>query len=680
MALDFPSSPVLNDTYSVGSKTWVFNGTGWRLMPAALGTNTTVTFSDSGTLSGATGFTFNKTTNTVSIANTIVVGGTVLNSTMFAGTANNASFLNGQPATYYANATNITSGSLPYAQIPANVANTTGAFTFSGIHTHSANIIMGPSAAITANGTAGASGQVLTSNGTAVFWTSPAASGVTSVASGSGLTGGPITGTGTLAVNANNGIASNATGVYVIAANGTQVTAAGVNVLAGNGQIVSNTTGLWISQGNIDHNSLSNYVSSRHIDHSAVSVATGAGLSGGGDLTSTRTLAVVANNGIVANSTGVFVNAAYIATVTANNSLFLGGTAAASYQLNSTLAANVSNLSANNATNLAGQAASYYTNANNLTSGTLPYERIPPNVANTSGSFTFAGINTFGANVIFANSTSLVANGSPGTNGQVLTSNGSAIFWSDGGGAAVDLAATLVSVTSDPNPADNDVLNYIKNSDTLFRMMTWGQFITYLRNRLFGYPGTVSGRYYSFDMQIGATNNPGNIGSGKIRAYPIRVQQPITFDQLAVYVSTGGGNARVALYNHYNGNSSVGASPSTLVAATPSFSTAAGGRAASSLVDSTGTSITSTTVLPGIYWGAVQVDANTVQMAGMSTNVNYAGWIGDTTTPIGNSAVGNKVLDYTATYTDNFPNNLTGVTPAASTFSNVNTLLMGRSV
>lgn len=45
-----------------------------------------------------------------------------------------------------------------------------------------------------------------------------------------------------------------------------------------------------VVDGNIDHDALTNFVANEHIDHSSVNVTAGAGLTGGGDITSTRTL------------------------------------------------------------------------------------------------------------------------------------------------------------------------------------------------------------------------------------------------------------------------------------------------------------------------------------------------------------------------------------------------------
>src|SRR6056300_194040 len=69
-----------------------------------------------------------------------------------------------------------------------------------------------------ANGTAGDAGQVLTTNGSNVYWSSVAGGGggtVTQVNTGIGLTGGPITTTGTVSVNPNTGIVANASGLFV---------------------------------------------------------------------------------------------------------------------------------------------------------------------------------------------------------------------------------------------------------------------------------------------------------------------------------------------------------------------------------------------------------------------------------------------------------------------------------
>jgi hypothetical protein len=68
---------------------------------------------------------------------------------------------------------------------------------------------------------------------------------------------------------------------------------------SGNGQEISlasslnldSTYGiLSVSEGNVNHNNLLNFVANKHIDHSAVSISGSNGLSGGGDLTSSRTI------------------------------------------------------------------------------------------------------------------------------------------------------------------------------------------------------------------------------------------------------------------------------------------------------------------------------------------------------------------------------------------------------
>ncbi len=54
----------------------------------------------------------------------------------------------------------------------------------------------------------------------------------------------------------------------------------------------------------IDHNALLNYAANRHVDHSAVSIIAGTGLTGGGDLTASRTLTLTSTPSFTSISTG----------------------------------------------------------------------------------------------------------------------------------------------------------------------------------------------------------------------------------------------------------------------------------------------------------------------------------------------------------------------------------------
>lgn len=72
---------------------------------------------------------------------------------------------------------------------------------------------------------------------------------VTSISTGSGLTGGDITTTGTISVVANNGISANASGVFAVGANGISVDASGINVTAGDG-LTANASGVHVGAAN----------------------------------------------------------------------------------------------------------------------------------------------------------------------------------------------------------------------------------------------------------------------------------------------------------------------------------------------------------------------------------------------------------------------------------------------
>lgn len=78
-------------------------------------------------------------------------------------------------------------------------------------------------------------------------------------------------------------------------------------------------TGISISSGQISsddsaisHDSLSGFVSNEHINHSTVSISAGAGLTGGGDITSSKTINVGGGTGITVNANNIEITPADI--------------------------------------------------------------------------------------------------------------------------------------------------------------------------------------------------------------------------------------------------------------------------------------------------------------------------------------------------------------------------------
>jgi hypothetical protein len=143
----------------------------------------------------------------------------------------------------------------------AVISNSSGVFTAGAVNgaivrvgssfaANTTSVVIGSGVSLQANGTVGTAGQVLHSNGSSVYWDVDN-DGVTSVATGAGLTGGTITTTGTVSVLANNGIVANTSGLFVAPGTGVTVNATGVHI----GQPVATTSSVTFASINVTGNS-----------------------------------------------------------------------------------------------------------------------------------------------------------------------------------------------------------------------------------------------------------------------------------------------------------------------------------------------------------------------------------------------------------------------------------------
>ena len=82
----------------------------------------------------------------------------------------------------------------------------------------------------------------------------------------------------------------------------------------GTGITITNGT-ITTTDSDIVHDTLSGFVANEHIDHSGVSITAGNGLTGGGDITASRTINVVGGNGINVNSDNVEIDSADIRNI-----------------------------------------------------------------------------------------------------------------------------------------------------------------------------------------------------------------------------------------------------------------------------------------------------------------------------------------------------------------------------
>lgn len=326
-----------NGTFGTAGQLLTANSSGgvyWDTpLPSVVGSNTQVQFNDSGALGATAGFTFNKVSGSVAANNfyaTSVVNGSVLSvgsdvvanaaGVYATGTVNastlsvGSNFVSNSTGVFVANSVNATA-----VTIGSNVtANSSGVYTTGTVNSSVVSVgtdfvanSTGVFVANSVNATSVTIGSNVVSNTSGVFTTGTVNAAAITAGAGLIANGAGLYTTGT--VNAaqhtvGSDVVANSSGVFATGTVNASVVSVGTSFLANTTRIViGNTTGLVANNtiGNVGDSLLSNG-SSVYWDTRVSSVATGAGLSGG-PITTTGTIAVVANNGIAANSTGVFV-------------------------------------------------------------------------------------------------------------------------------------------------------------------------------------------------------------------------------------------------------------------------------------------------------------------------------------------------------------------------------------
>ena len=283
-----PTTIWANGTSGIAGQLLTSNSTGvyWSTPPASVaGSDTQVQFNDGGNLAGDSGLTYNKTTDSLS-TNNVYTSGVVNATTLSVGSwvvANNGGVYT----------SGVVNGDI--IRVGTNIVSNTTQFTLaSGIK-------------FAANGAVGSANQVLRSDGSGVPYWSTDAGDISAVTAGNGISGGGTSGDVVISVNPGNGIASNSTGVHVV---------------AGNSGVISNTSGVFVNAAtfSIATSQLSGDVAlgTNTSGNYVATITAGAGISGSSSSEGgTPTIAVVANDGIVSNSSGVFAKAGTGVTVNA---------------------------------------------------------------------------------------------------------------------------------------------------------------------------------------------------------------------------------------------------------------------------------------------------------------------------------------------------------------------------
>ena len=338
---------------------------------------------------------FLATTTSITIGNSTV--NSTINTTAFSGKSADSDKLGGVAASGYLTTSGVAADSTRLGgALSTAYVNTTGTYTISGVHTHSANIVITNPAGISANSSYGTAGQFLTTNGTSTYWSSQKLS-----ANSNG-------GTGAIQLNDAGNLGSNSSFLYNQTTN---------TVTIGNTS-VSATVNSTVYSGTANNALyLGGQIAAYYVNSSSL----------------TTTLIPYVNNTQLSANLANYVNT----TATAYDSARLGGVVAANYVANSGNYTIGGAITFNNASIFSGNVTvsnSITANSSEGTAGQVltsggagkhVYWTTVPNLASQyawSNTHSFANVVTFNGNAVFTNAISL--NGSYGIVGQQLLSGG----------------------------------------------------------------------------------------------------------------------------------------------------------------------------------------------------------------------------------------------------------------
>ena len=459
-------------------------------------------------------------------------------------TANNSTNFNGQPASYYTNASNLSTGTLPYAQIPTNIVNTTAAFTITGNTTFTGNTIangfvFSATSIVLANGAlSGASGKVLMSNSiSGVYWGTVTSNPgtVTSIAFANGLNGGTITSSGTVYVaNADNSIAVSATGVSVNTSY-IQTTNPGSWANSTNGFGLSSSA--WAAPGPIG-TTTANAANFTTLNAASLSISGAATISGNltvtGNLTLAGTTTFINSTVITTNDLNLVLANSATNAITSNNSGIVIGTFA-NLIYNSSIPAwqsNVNFVPAANNLNLGTASFVWNVYANNISGNGSSITSVN---AIALGGVSLSTLNT----AITSNAATAYANAVANTSqAYANATNGLAINGTSNNAnylGGVSLSTLNTAITSNAATA---VANAVANTSQAYANATNGLAINGTSNNA-SYLGGVAAASYAlrFDTQTITSSNTTGFNSTATSAVALQVGDSSSIRNA---VSTGG--------------------------------------------------------------------------------------------------------------------------------------------